>query len=263
MSQISDSLGRMLREARKAHGFTQAQLAEQLHTTQQTISNWEANSYQPDYDSLVALSKLLHLDIPLVPAAVEAPTEEAEPLTTIKPRGLGRRARITLICVACALVVSLCAWLASSHFHTQTLIREGAEKKAWFQSSREEMPPEQADIHFWSDPNPARLAQTFSGTLPKWNIRMKMDETNGVGFTIQSIESVLFYRNGTYATMPVVLKDYFDKPVSQFRIEAFKSGTNSVSIEQDAELLAVGYILYGVDDKGHELQFKNYVNLLQ
>ena len=48
MSAFSESLRRL----RKAQGLTQEQLATTLYVTRQTISNWENDRAQPDYQML-------------------------------------------------------------------------------------------------------------------------------------------------------------------------------------------------------------------
>jgi Predicted transcriptional regulators len=266
MNTTAETFGRRLREARKAHGFTQGQLAQQLHTTQQTVSNWEADSYRPDYDSLVMLSDILNMDVPMAAVMAQKPAEENGEATNgdaVPNHPLSKKPRKLIIAMLCMLILLIGAVLVSSHFYTQARIKEGAEKLAWFQLPQEEAIPGQAHIVFFSDPSPAQLAQSFSGVLPKWNIRLNMEEEAGVAFTVKSIESVLFYQNGMAETLPVDITDYFDKPVNHFRIEAGKMRTTTVTVAQDKALLAIGYILYGTDDNGNELSFKNHVALQQ
>ncbi|WP_125704725.1 helix-turn-helix domain-containing protein [Lacticaseibacillus daqingensis] len=57
------SIGEQLQQARKAQHLTQAQLAEQLHVTRQTISNWEVGRSYPDLASVVLLADTLTLSL--------------------------------------------------------------------------------------------------------------------------------------------------------------------------------------------------------
>ena len=52
-----------LKNARKAKGMTQDDLAEKLYVTRQTVSGWETGRCQPDIDTLTELSQALEADI--------------------------------------------------------------------------------------------------------------------------------------------------------------------------------------------------------
>ena len=51
-------IGKKLREARVTSGLTQEQVAEELHISRQTISNWENEKSYPDIASVVKMSDL-------------------------------------------------------------------------------------------------------------------------------------------------------------------------------------------------------------
>lgn len=51
-------IGKKIKEARVASGLTQEQVAEELHISRQTISNWENEKSYPDIVSLVKMSDL-------------------------------------------------------------------------------------------------------------------------------------------------------------------------------------------------------------
>ena len=59
----SSAVGERLRTARERSGLTQEALAEQLHVTRQTISNWEGGKSLPDIESLKALAAALNVSI--------------------------------------------------------------------------------------------------------------------------------------------------------------------------------------------------------
>lgn len=52
-----------LKRRRAKLGFTQEQVAERLHTTRQTISNYETGRSQPDLDTLVRLAGLYQVPV--------------------------------------------------------------------------------------------------------------------------------------------------------------------------------------------------------
>lgn len=51
-------LGNRIAELRTARNWTQVQLAQKLHVSKQTVSNWENNNILPSIELLVRISKL-------------------------------------------------------------------------------------------------------------------------------------------------------------------------------------------------------------
>lgn len=56
-------LGKNLEEERENYHFTQKEVADILHVSRQTVSNWERNVSYPDLESLVYLSDLYHISV--------------------------------------------------------------------------------------------------------------------------------------------------------------------------------------------------------
>lgn len=52
-------LGERIAEKRKEQGLTQAELAEQMLVTRQTVSRWEAGAALPDIEKIAQLARLL------------------------------------------------------------------------------------------------------------------------------------------------------------------------------------------------------------
>lgn len=52
-----------LKNLRKEHGITQENLAEKLHVSRQTISNWENGNTLPDIENLKLLSQFYHIPL--------------------------------------------------------------------------------------------------------------------------------------------------------------------------------------------------------
>jgi transcriptional regulator with XRE-family HTH domain len=59
----SNTVGTCIARERKRAGLSQESLAEQLHVTRQTISNWESGRSLPDIESLKALAECLSVPI--------------------------------------------------------------------------------------------------------------------------------------------------------------------------------------------------------
>ena len=59
MNPVSKNMLRL----RRQKGMTQAELAEKMAVTRQTISNWESGKSQPDIESLKALAEALSVPI--------------------------------------------------------------------------------------------------------------------------------------------------------------------------------------------------------
>ncbi|MDF7627586.1 helix-turn-helix domain-containing protein [Lactobacillaceae bacterium L1_55_11] len=57
------TMGTTLQDKRLALGLSQAEVANQLHVSRQTISYWENDRRQPDIVSLIKLSKIYHLSL--------------------------------------------------------------------------------------------------------------------------------------------------------------------------------------------------------
>ena len=56
-------LGKNLEEERESYHFTQKEVADILHVSRQTVSNWERDVSYPDLESLVYLSGLYHISV--------------------------------------------------------------------------------------------------------------------------------------------------------------------------------------------------------
>ena len=56
-------VGRRIRRAREAAGFSQGQLAQEIETTQATISYWESGRRSPDIEDLVSLADALGVEV--------------------------------------------------------------------------------------------------------------------------------------------------------------------------------------------------------
>lgn len=70
-------IGEQICKARQKKGWTQEQLAQEMHVVRQTISKWEQNISVPDVQSLQKLSQVLGISVAeLLGASPEEPNEE-------------------------------------------------------------------------------------------------------------------------------------------------------------------------------------------
>lgn len=57
------NLGEKLKEKRQEYHFTQQELADKMHVSRQTISNWEVGRSYPDIESLIQLSEIFSISL--------------------------------------------------------------------------------------------------------------------------------------------------------------------------------------------------------
>lgn len=55
-----NNLGKKITEKRKELGLTQAEFAEQMNVTRQTVNRWEVGSVYPDIEKVVDIASILH-----------------------------------------------------------------------------------------------------------------------------------------------------------------------------------------------------------
>ena len=60
---MANPLGPVIKEARKARGLTQGDVASALKISRPAVGQWESGDTGPDRDRLPALAKLLRIDL--------------------------------------------------------------------------------------------------------------------------------------------------------------------------------------------------------
>ena len=66
-----------LYEYRKAHGFSQEELAAKIGVSRQAISKWESSESSPDTDNLIALAQLYGVSLDTLLMGENEPKKEA------------------------------------------------------------------------------------------------------------------------------------------------------------------------------------------
>ena len=72
-------IGQKIAELRKAKGFSQEELAQQLHVSRQSISRWETGTYMPPVEMLLAMSELYGVNINEIVSGKRLLEEEQAP----------------------------------------------------------------------------------------------------------------------------------------------------------------------------------------
>ena len=72
-------IGKNIRTARVRAGMTQDELAEQLHVSRQTVSNYETSRFRPDIDMLFSIAEALGMDVSALLYGSPLPPEAAKP----------------------------------------------------------------------------------------------------------------------------------------------------------------------------------------
>lgn len=92
-------LGTRLSEKRKELGMTQAELAEKMHVTRQTVSRWEAGTAFPDVGKISDLASVLNVSCDYLlkdnEEAINDVTTEASSLTRLLKSLIGKNVKLT------------------------------------------------------------------------------------------------------------------------------------------------------------------------
>ena len=93
------NVGKKIKAARQAAGFTQAQAAEKLMVSRQSVSNWENGKTYPDIDSVVRMSELYSVSLDDIMKDGEQPEDAGDEL--------GREERIKATAIILAVYLFL------------------------------------------------------------------------------------------------------------------------------------------------------------
>ena len=122
-------IGEILSNARQSAGLTQEQVAEHLHVSRQTISNWENCKTYPDILMSIELSKLYGIDLTSLLEDTTGPSEYAKQLA--KDSAAAKRfsnKRISTVLYIFALVILIAgimfAWVGKPTFDSFSLYYE-------------------------------------------------------------------------------------------------------------------------------------------
>lgn len=260
---MNQPLNEALRQSRKAKGYTQEQLAQLLHVSRQTISNWETGRASPDYELLKQLSILLETPLstllgveeePSAPPPVETVAEPAveeaipEPVSAPKKRWL----RPVLIC-AFVLLAGLMAFLLTR----PEPYPECPYAIQWFQQADEAVEG-QPFVTLATMENPVKRSGYNDESTYNWEYHLILHEKNGLSFTVDHLESYYFWGDGQWRmveTPGARLMTGLSQPI-------LRANTTRILTMQDTSegpFTGVGLLLHGADAAGNPLAFRYWV----
>ena len=265
--------------------MTQEQLASALYVSRQTVSGWENDRSEPDYETLMRIMELLDVNVgqkaeedageASMPAESEAvsaetvfkepekPTEQSEKpcsQTEIQPKDrTAQKRKLFLSRKTAFIAVALAGFLFVMLYVPHIGKDKSGYTVEWFQQpqQREEG---MAYIAFTTHTTlPVPIEQQTAETTPTWNYTIYVKEQNGVGVTIDELTTVTFLKNGKNMV--------YAKTVDVFgeRNGGRKSyiGANEIRRIQirnlaDQQTIGAGWLIRGTDDNGNEVCFRAY-----
>ena len=263
-----NNLGQKIRQARRAKGLTQEQLADAMHVSRQTISHWENNRTLPDYLLLCELAKILETDVVAflqeLPAGQDEPEPEAaqalpaaeEPLPDPAP---GKR-RLTLgqmLLMAAMLVVLLVG--TGTVVCLRTTPEPSGYTVAWFT----EQPPaaeNAAFLHTYSLEAPIQARQRRPDATPMYQFSIYIREENGVGCTMDSITLVYFSGDRVLVVDALAQEDFIKLGL----VTPYLAGNHIRRINMGmpaGEDTGIGIHITATDDNGNTLESRCYLPL--
>lgn len=105
VKQTKPTMGQTISALRKAHGMTQAELADQIGVTDKAVSKWERDLSCPDLGSLPRLASLLEVSVDEL-MQVKASTADGT------PKSVGEL--VTLVCKAITMAMGVAVVVLSA-----------------------------------------------------------------------------------------------------------------------------------------------------
>lgn len=240
-------LGQQIKQARTQKGLTQAQLADEMHVTRQTISNWENGRSVPDYVMLGQLAKLLQLN-----TVLSLPEEQdAAPIPQPKQKGFSKRWLMLSAAVLSLLVGSFGAihWLAHKSPYT-------AE---WF-SQAQTAEEGKAFVRIYSLEVPVKARHNRPEATPVYQFNLFLKEENGVGCTIHNVTIVYFSGKKANFIDSLAQEDFIHFGLGSSYLGANQYRRMALNFPAGNET-AIGFWVSGTDDNGNAFESRYYLPL--
>ncbi len=110
-------IGKKLKDARMKSGFTQETVAEKLHVSRQTISNWENEKSYPDIISVIALSDFYSISLDDLLKGDREMMEHLEECTNVVKSTQKLIGAIILNAVTVILLIALSMFLPDKSYY--------------------------------------------------------------------------------------------------------------------------------------------------
>lgn len=263
---MSQMLNETLRQSRKQMGLTQEQLAEKVHVSRQTISNWETGRASPDYEMIIQLAQALQTPLTELlgvesaeqdqeePAA--APQEDATPAEQETPalqEPMKRPKWHAALAFAAALVLMLAGALGYQQWASRPV--PAPYPPEWFM---EEAPVTEGQGRLVVSVPEAPVKAVAAGEGWRWEFNYHVQETNGIAVTIDSLTEYLFFANGGWSvshTPGTSLADGLHRNVvGANAVRMYITGDSSTE-----DMLGRGAIMNGTDANGNPVTARCYV----
>lgn len=266
-----------LSEARKAAGYTQEKLAEQLNVSRQSISSWERNNSQPDLETIRLLSSLLNFEFTLVTAEESAAepgaSESSAPAKKTQAQAKLKRLAPCLISFIAGVLAALMVvfWIAPmfekpaepgfTTVNNEKGSKTGPDTVYWFtetESPREGKP--YVRITFSENPIYARKNPDFVDGAG-WKYTVYLTEYNNKEFFPETYTMYYFRDEDTAVTT-----EYSAMEMESWWGEARigPRGQQCVSSGDPLQnIIGIGIKLTGRDAEGEEMSFYGYMECKQ
>lgn len=274
MQNFAEQLGAV----RKERHITQEQLAQEMNVSRTTISRWEKGIMMPDIDTIKHLSKVLNYNFFTVeglaeeaqtaPEAEEIPAQPeentAQETAVQQTESTSRKKRFVLPAVLGAVL--LCAVLIVCLLTNQKPADEPAVTYEpftyeWYQ--QEQTPVERqafVSITIDEDPVPVIRDADFPEGLG-WRFCFKMEEVNGVPFTVEKITYQMFASETRCDTWTYegedILMAFGNPNLSNGRVAEWRGGLKYQPMKGAA------IAIEGTDANGNALTFYRFAELSQ
>jgi len=283
---IPENIGQNIRQARKAQGITQEQLAARLYVSRQTVSSWENARTQPDYETLQKLSEVLSvsvgelLGVAKEPYPQEAPPEAepscvppadappsvfpndfvvrespSVPLEVVQPpeepAANPRRQNVLLLTALCTLVCILwAAWRFAlpDSYSPEQFMKSVAPVEG------------QAFVTLYT--RECRVNLPSGKSYPSWNYNLYLREDHGVGFQIETLRCVYFLEDDQTVSL-----EYNAADIARMKQTSHLNGYGLMvltpgytpSNQNPSHPVGVGVMLEGRDDGMHAQTYTLYI----
>lgn len=272
---MTQQVGSLIREARKARGLTQEQLANLVHVSRQTVSHWENGRAEPGYDMLRTLAEELNLDTNLLftdspGASPDAPADSSaapqsppvsapsaqdaapQPAAAPSPSSFRFPIRWRIPALAAGIILLLFSLCAAVSMHTLPVypLRVFLEEQ--------HVAADQPSVLIYTRESP--IMRKGTGESGKWEFPIFFKEQNGFRLEVTSLRLVWFRRSGSQYIETLSAEEFLSHTGSS----AIGPGEiRLINIGKPAafDLVRFGCILTGVDDSGRELSFRMTVPL--
>jgi len=250
--------------ARKTAGWTQEQLAEQMHVSRQTVSHWETGRAVPDDETLARLRKLLNLP---EETAEPSPVKPVSPVLWLLPVLI---AAIGL-CIFCGVFLQqpdvpaaapqiTAEPQATMAPPTQEPILPADYPLEWYLNPAPNADSSRAYVELVPRKTPVRLENLTISEDPMWPVGFDIVEKNGVSFTIDKISLIHFAKDGTQLASEV----YAARDLREFMNDVLADGNisewNNLTSLYEASYYCMA--VEGTDAGGNKLAFGNAIELI-